>query len=139
LSMNPNTPQPRRRRADKYHGVGDIKPLMPAPHRAGFPPEDEAPLPLGGFDAARPAGNPAPRQIPRIYEDRVYQAQNPDPRGFKLPEYTDEYVDEDPPRRRWPWVFLALLLAAAVLLASSYFFIPREQPAASPTPRWMAA
>ena len=126
MSINANTPQPRRRRTDKYRGSGDTQARMAAPQRAGFPPEEDAPLPLGGYDAARPAENPAQRQAPRVYEDRVYQAQNADPRGFKPAQYEDEYADEEIPRRRWPWVVLALLLAAAVLFACSYFFIPRE-------------
>ena len=61
--MDEQNRQPRARRADRHREEAEQLPPQ-ATRRAGFPPEDEAPLPIGGYDAARPAQRPVQRPIP---------------------------------------------------------------------------
>lgn len=125
---NPNSmPQARRRRADR-HRSADTPNTRQAPLRAGYQPDEEAPMPLGGYDAARPQGGQPRGRVapPSVYEETDYHPPRRDPAVYAQPVRTDEYEDADLPPRRWPWILLALLLAAAVLFASAYFFIPKD-------------
>ena len=124
---------PRRRRSDPHRAQTPKNPEN-KPQRAGFPPDDTAPMPLGGYDAARPAApieppretGPNYRSAPRVYEEDAYLPPRRDPREYEVLPYDGEYDDDDPPRRRWPLVLLALILLAALALAASYFFVPKD-------------
>jgi len=113
--------QPRRRRADRHAGR-DTQPA--APLRAGYQRDEEAPLPLDGYDAAPPPPQPQPtRQAPRVYAESDYHPPRRDPTQFS--QTYDDYADEDYlPPRRWPWILLTLVLLAGFVLAGSYFLIP---------------
>lgn len=127
MSMDQNRQTPRRRRADRHAPRTEAQKPQ-APLRAGYPKEEEAPLPLYGFDAAQPTapqpGAPRQRVAPRVYEEANYQDQGTrDPRGMD----DNAYLEEDYlPPRRWPWVLLSLLLVVVILFAASYFFIPKN-------------
>lgn len=117
--------QPRKRRSDKHNAKPEIKnEEAQASYRAGFPKEDTVPLPLGGYDAARPAQTRP--QAPQVYEETAYQAprydQRPAPAGDETLEYFD---DEYLPPRRWPFVLLSALLVLLLVIALSYFLIPK--------------
>lgn len=126
MSQQYKPPQPRRRRTDKYHDQGGQPPQkQEIPLRAGYP-DETAPMPLGGYDAAQPPLRPDLRQtIPQVYEESNYHPPRRDPTVIDQPPY-EEYYDDDLPPRRWPWILLSLILLAGALLASAYFFIPKD-------------
>lgn len=119
-------PQPRRRRADRHRPEGAAE----APRRAAYPPEEAAPMPLGGYDAATPPpAQPAPgmRPAPRVYQEEDYAPPRRDPEPYRQSGgYDDAYDEDDPPRRRWPAALAGLIFLAIALLAGSYFLIPKN-------------
>jgi len=120
-----NPSKPRRRRADRHYPEGQ----SPAPRRAAYPPEEEAPMPLGGYDAARVSpAPPAPgtRPAPRVYQEEDYAPPRRDPEPYRQEAYEAEDYYEDEHPRRWPKVIAALLVLAIGLFAASYFFIPDD-------------
>ena len=121
-----NTPPPRRRRADKHYPEG----TAPAPRRAAYQPEDEAPMPLGGYDAATPvppvSQAPGIRPAPRVYQEEDYAPPRREPEPYRQDPYNDDYDDDDLPPRRWPSVLAGLLVLVIALFAASYFLIPKD-------------
>ena len=120
-----NQQKPRRRRADRHHPEG----VNTAPRRAGFPPEEEAPMPLVGYDAAPPRkASPAPgmRPAPREYQEADYAPPRRDPAPYRQDAYAANDYDEFEPRRRWPKVLSALLVLVIAVFAASYFLIPQD-------------
>ncbi|MGI6688063.1 MAG: PQQ-binding-like beta-propeller repeat protein [Christensenellales bacterium] len=123
-----NQSPPRRRRADRHYPERADE----APRRAAFPPEEEqAPMPLVGYDAAtrpRPQAPQAPdmRPAPRVYQEEDYAPPRRDPEPYRRDHYNDDYYDDDPPPRRWPAVLAGLLVLVIALLAASYFLIPQN-------------
>ncbi|MGI6726436.1 MAG: PQQ-binding-like beta-propeller repeat protein [Christensenellales bacterium] len=114
--------QPRRRRADR-HRQPESTPAQ-QPQRAGFPQDEQAPMPLGGYDASQPRARQAP---PQVYEESNYNLSVRDPQAADRPAYDDYYHDDDELHpRRWPLVLLSLLLLCGLLLAGSYFLIPKD-------------
>ncbi len=125
--------QPRRRRTDKYNNRAPQKEDTQAAYRPGFPKEDTAPMPLGGFDAARPAPTqptgPQPRPTaPQVYEENAYQAPRYEARPApEMPDSHEYFDDEYLPPRRWPIVALGVVLLLILVLALSYFLIPKDK------------
>ena len=116
-------PQPRRRRADRHLGDKDQieQKVNQQPLRAGFPPEEEAPLPLGGYDAAQAPQRIPPRNAsPLVYEESA-PAQRP-----PQPDYDDDYYDDDLPPRRWPLVLISLIVLLGLVFIGSHFLIPKN-------------
>ena len=113
--------EPRRRRADR-HMQPESAPSQ-QPQNASFPQEEQAPMPLDGYDASQPRARQTP---PQVYEENDDDLSRRDPQAMSQPVYNDYYYDDDLPPRRWPWVLLSLLLLCGILLAGSYFLIPKD-------------
>ena len=114
--------EPRQRRADR-HMQPESAPSQ-QPQNASFPQEEQAPMPLDGYDASQPRARQAP---PQVYGENDYYLSRRDPQAMSQPVYNDYYYnDDDLPPRRWPWVLLSLLLLCGILLAGSYFLIPKD-------------
>lgn len=119
-------PQPRNRRANRHQtGKEAAQRNVDPPLRAGFPPEEAAPMPLGGYDAAQ-----APRQIPPrdaaplVYEEDAPPRQPVQPP--RQPEYDDDYYYDDLPPRRWPLVLISLIVLLGLVFIGSHFLIPKN-------------
>ncbi|MDD4081241.1 MAG: PQQ-binding-like beta-propeller repeat protein [Eubacteriales bacterium] len=124
-NSNDNKQKPRRRRADRHYPEG----VNEAPRRAAYPPEEEAPMPLVGYDAAKPRqAPPAPgmRPAPRVYQEEDYAPPRRDPEPYRQDAYAAHDYYEDEPRRRWPRVLAALLALVIIAFAASYFLIPQD-------------
>lgn len=119
--------QPRNRRADRHKTKPEKQEETASSYRAGFPKEDAAPapLPLDGYDAARPVQNrPVP---PRVYEESAYQAPRYDAgQASSKPDDHEYFDDEYLPPRRWPFVLLGVILLLVLSIALSYFLIPKD-------------
>ena len=124
MSQQYQPPQPRRRRADRHNNKENAPREQDAPLRAGFPQEDMAPMPLGGYDASAPQP-PQRRDAPQVYEEQAPARQSLHP-GTQQEELYDDYYDDELPPRRWPLVLLSLLVLLILLIAGSYFLIPKN-------------
>ena len=125
MSQQYQPPQPRRRRTDRHGSRENAPREQDAPMRAGFPQEDLAPMPLGGYDATQ-AQTPLRREAPQVYEEEAPLRRELHPGTQRDELYEDYYDDDELPPRRWPVVLLSILVLLILVMAGSYFLIPES-------------